>query len=481
MFKSIFLFICIFFSITTRVFGNDKIITINGFAPSYVGKKIEIYEIQDYLSYSEGLIASAVVASDSTFKVQFFGNKTQKVIVKSNKNKAYLYIQPNANYDVYLPEKDKYDPYRPNGNTVELSFYGLDSNDINYKILGVERWIDDFLGQYFYTKKTNGVEFVKQLDKLKTNIELAYKTDTSSFFKTFVKFSVASLDDIQQSGERNRYEKHDFYIKYSPVSYDNDAYMEYILKYYENLAPRLSFETNNNVYLGILKSSPTLVMKALGGEYTLINLRIREIMMVKMLSDVYYAGDFPQTNIMTILDSVSKKAMFEATKIISTNVKNRLLELVPGGKAPDFILTKSDGTSNSLFSYSKKYIYFHFFDPSSVENQTEFPLLAPIHTTYGNNIQFITIYKKKSNYTEEEKKQIASIKWESFALDEEDQLFKSYRIESFPSYVLIDPYGYIISSPALGPRPNGEGVTIEKTFFFLKKMIEEESSTSPKK
>jgi hypothetical protein len=474
MLKSIFLFFgFVLFSLGVSFSQNDKIVTINGFAPAYVGKKIEIYRIQDYLSYTESLIASTTVDVDSTFTIQFPENKTHKVIVRANKNKAYLYIQPNGKYEVFVPEKDKYDPYRPNGNTVELSFYDLDSNDINYKILSFERWINDFLGMHFYTKQAKGLEFVKELDKFKANVESAYKTDTSTFFKTFVKFSIASLDDIQQSAERNRYEKHDFYIKFSPVSYENDAYMEYVSKFYENLAPRLSFKTNNDVYLGVLKSSPTLVMKALGGEYTLINLRIREMMMVKMLSDVYYSGDFPQSNILTILDSVSNKAMFEATKGIAKNVKDRLLELVPGGKAPDFNLKSTDGSISNLSTFTKKHLYFHFFDPSSLENQTELQLLFPLQQKYIDGVQFVTLYKKKANYTEQEKKILASIKWKTFEINEDDPILKDYKIETFPSYVLIDAYGYVVSSPALGPRPNGEGVNIERTFFGIQKVLSE--------
>jgi len=475
MFKSISIIFSVFVFVISFGFSqSDKMVTIKGFAPAYVGKKIEVYEIQDYLSFTEALIASSTVGVDSTFTIQFDASKTEKLIVKSNRNKAFLYIQPKGIYDVYLPEKDKYDPYRPNGNTVELSFYDLDSNDINYKILGLERWVDDFLGNNFYSKRASGLEFAKQLDQFKMNVEKAYKADTSKFFKTFVKFSIASLDDIQQSAHRNRYEKHDFYIKFSPVMYENDAYMEYIAKYYENLAPRLSFETNNNVYLGVLKSSPTLIMKALGGEYTLINLRIREIMMVKMLADVYYNGDFPQTNILTILDSVSNKAMFEGTKIISRNIKNRMLELVTGGKSPDFILTSPIGETKTLFSFAKKHIYFHFFDPTSIGNQTEFPLLFPLQLKYGKDVQFVTIYKKNPNYTEQEKKLISSIKWESFEVEEDDPIFKNFQIQAFPSYVLLDAYGYVVASPALGPKPNGEGVSIEKVFFYVQKVNEEE-------
>lgn len=474
MSKKFFFSVLLIVSSSIVVGQAKKTVTINGFAPAYIGKKVEIFEIQDYFSFTEGLLASSTVTKDSIFSIQFECNKTQKVIIKSNNNRAYLYIQPNGVYDVYFPEKDKYDPYRPTGNTVEVSFYGLDSTDINYKILGFQRWQDDFLGTYFYTKKVNGVEFAIQLDKFKANVEKAYATDTNSFFKTFVKFSIASLDDIQQSAARNRYEKHDFYIKFSPVSYENDVYMEYISKFYANMAPRLSFETSNDVYLAVLKSSPTRLMKALGGEFTMINLKIREMIMVRMLSEVYYSGDFPQSNIITIMDSVANHAMFSGTKIIAKNMKNRLLELVPGGKAPTLALKAKDGSIKTIESYGNKHIYLHFFDPSNIDNVTEISFLNALQEKYKEDIQFLTIYKRKETYSDQEKKVIESIKWDAFEVNGDDPIFNSYQIMTFPSYVLLDGYGYIVASPALGPRPNGEGINIDKTFFYIHKVRSEE-------
>jgi hypothetical protein len=471
MIKSIFfffLFVVVFFF---QGFSKEKsIVTIKGFAPAYVGKTVELFTIEDYFSRKESLIASSMVLEDSTFSFSFYNEKTQKVILKSNKNTTYLYIQPSGIYEVFLPEKDSYDPYRPNGNSVELAFYGLDSMDINYKVLGFERWVDDFLGTYFYIKKSNGTEFSIQLDKFKTNVEKAYMNDSSTYFKTFVRFRMASLDEIQQAATRNNFEKHDFYIKKSPVSYDNDVYMDYIVKFYDNLVPRLSFEVNNAVYLGVLKSSPTLVMKALSGEYTLINLRLREMIMVKMLSDYFYKGDFPQTNTLTIMDSVSRFAMFEANKIIASNLKERLTELVPGGKAPGFSLKNKEGVTVNATNYTSKHVYFHFFDPSSLGNLKELQLLVPIQLKYYNDVDFVTVYKKKETYSETELKALESIKWDKFEVSDDDEILKNYQIQTFPSYVLLDRYGYVVSSPALGPLPNGNRENIEKVFFYIQKM-----------
>ena len=468
----LFILLSTFLSINFLFSQSDKIVKIEGVAPGYLGENIEVYKVQDYFSMKEELLATTEVSSDSTFKLYFYNDITQKVIIRSKNNKGYLYIEPNGSYDVYFPDSDPYNSFRPTGGLVELAFFSLDSTDINYKILGFERWVNDFLATYFYTKSVDGIKFAKELDLFKTNVEKAYIKDTSKFFKTFVKFSMASLDDIQQVGARNRFEKHDFYLKFSPVSYENDAYMEYLKNYYKNFVSRLSMDVNNRVYLGVLNSSPTQIMKALGGEYTLINLRIRELMMVKMLTDVYYNGDFPQTNILTVLDSVSNFAMFEGTKIISKNLKNRLLELVPGGKAPDFLLS-NNGEVKSLYSYSDKYVYLHFFDPNNVTSLTEIQLLNSLNKKYGNEIQFVSIYINKDTISPQAKEAMKEIKWDLFEIDKNNSIFKDYQIYSSPSYVLIDQYGYIVSSPALGPRPNGQGVSVEKSFFYIQKKLNE--------
>jgi len=164
--------------------------------------------------------------------------------------------------------------------------------------------------------------------------------------------------------------------------------------------------------------------------------------------------------------------MFENTKIISKNLKDRLLELVPGGKSPDFLLTK-EGEVKTLFSYSKKYIYMHFFDPENITSLTEIQLLNSLHKKYGQDIQFISVYLQKDSISSQSKEIMKDITWDLYKVDKDNTIYKDFQIYSSPSYVLIDQYGYIVASPALGPRPNGQGVSIEKSFFYIQKNIQE--------
>ena len=452
---------------------NKAIVTIKGFAPTYVGQSIDILKIEDYITLKESKIANGIVKEDSTFSISFYTDETQKIRLKAGNNKSYMYIQPNGKYDVYFPEKDKYDPYRPAGNNVELTFFNLDSTDINYKILQYNRWADNVVGQYFYKRLSDPVEFNTKMDEFKANAQAYYIKDTGTYIYDYVRFSLASLDNIQQAGQRGRYEKHDFYLKYSPVQYNNDAYMDYFKSFYERMIPRLTMEVNNRVYLGVLKSSPTLVMKALGMDYTLVNMRIREMVMINSLGEVYFSDDFPQTNIITILDSVANHGMFEANKLIAKNMKERLTELVSGGKAPAFTMQNREHELVTNSDYKGKHVYLHFFDPSSEKNRIEIPLFKLLYERYGNDVTILTICPDKS-YTEEEMALLNDLEWETFIVDQENSIWSNYNIKTFPNYVLLDKYSYVIAAPALGPQPNGEYETIDYTFFMIQKMNRQE-------
>lgn len=450
-------------------------VTISGLAPSYIGQEIEIYEIEDYFSMKERLVTTTTVYTDSSFSVSLSSPYIQKIVLKAGNNSGFVYIQPDSKYHLFVPAMNKYDPYRQNGNKVEIGFLSLDSTDINYKILGFQRWMDHFVGNNYYLRTKDADSYVEHLDIFKTNVEKAYKADTSLFFKTYVRFTIAGLDNVNNAAERNRYEKHDFYIKHTHVQYHNDAYMNYLINFYQEIIPRLYGETNQAVYDGVLQGSPSLVMKALSTEYTMINLRIREMMMLNGLSEMYFSDEFPQTNILSILDSVADRSMFKANAIIAKNLHDRLTELVPGGPAPAFVLSQKNKETKTLLGYQGKYVYLHFLDPNRIENIKELALLKNIQSQYKDYVDFVTLYKEADSLDTNYLKQVQELDWDVYELSKGNSIWKKYRVESYPQYVLIDGTGTIIESPALGPTPDGQYRTIDKTFFYIKKKVDEEN------
>jgi hypothetical protein len=459
-----------FFSLFFFTSFGQKITEINGYAPAYIGKEIEVYQILDYMTYREERIASTTVKADSTFSLIFELDETRKLILKSGNNTASIFANPAGKYEVFYPERNKYDTYNPSGNFVELSFFNLPKEDINYKILEFNRWNDEFVATYYTKHNADSKYFVARLDTFKMAVDKYYNFDTiDKYFMYHRRYMIAKLDDLRFTGNRNQYEKFDFYLRSTPVYYQNEAYMEYINHFYEKLLPRINSEINNLVYTGILKSSPSLISKALSREYTLTKqYKLRELIMLKSLSESYHERDYPQTNILSILDSVSKFGLFEENRLIAQNIRFRLTELTQGAKAPDFFL--SDGSNNITLSASgKKYQYLFFVDPTSIENQKQLNLLKPIYERYKDQISFLMVYKNKPEIDPLKLKN--EYPWTVIGTKESNSIFSNYNVVNYPSYILIDPFGYVVNAPALGPLPNGNKETIDKVFYLIQKAL----------
>jgi len=452
-------------------------IIIEGTAPSYVGKEMKVYRIDDYLSDKLSMITSTTVKEDSTFKLTFFNEDIEKVILRCENNRTFLYAQPGTTYNIYFPERNKYEPVVPSGNQVEITFFDLDSTDINYKILGFQRWFDYFIGGTYHLRNDKqSALFSAKLDTFKTNVQNYYLNDTSDnsfFLKTYIRYSIAGLDNINTIAERNRYEKYDFYLDKYPVSYNNDIYMEYLTSFYEKTVPRLANGVNQKFFDGVVRSSPSAIFNALGREYTLQNPKIREFVMIQSLSEAYFSPEYPKTNIETILDSLSTFAIFEEHRDIAKNVLNRITDLVPGGKAPNFVLRDEDAPVKTLTDYKGKYLYLHFLDARSTDDMRELDIMKEMYEKYSDYVQFVSLYQKHADIPKKNQSKLRELPWDSFALDSDHSILERYRVVNYSHFVLIDAGGNIVASPAPTPTPDGEYETIDRTFFYLKQQVDQ--------
>jgi hypothetical protein len=445
---------------------------ISGRTTGFVGKKIQFYISQDYFSYKDSLIGEAHIEKDSTFNVYLPLTTTQQIHIKCAKNTGFIYAEPGKNYSISLPDKDPYNAYRPQGNRIEIAFLSLPKTDINYKILEFDNWMNDFLGVYFNRKATSTLEFAQQLDTFKLNVEKYYRKDTNFFFQTYIRYSIASMEDIQFSGSKTRMEKFQLYLKDLPVCYENNIYINYFSLFYKNIFALLSNDINIKIYKSILGSSPTLLMRNLGVEATLRNPRVRELVAIQGLSEVYNGKDYPKSNIITILDSISRFGLYKQNRLVARNIVSRLTELSSGMKAPNFEILLDNNDTVSLGSFSGKYIYIQFIDPSIEESKKQVELLKPLYEKYKSTFQFVSIIDVHTDLSKEKKSYYATLPWKSYFVASTHPIFSKYNIKSSPTYVLIDDTGVLHSYPAAGPIPDGEYETVEKVLYTIKRKIE---------
>jgi peroxiredoxin len=168
--------------------------------------------------------------------------------------------------------------------------------------------------------------------------------------------------------------------------------------------------------------------------------------------------------------------VFAQNRIVAANVLLRLTELSAGGKAPDFTVLNAEGEPYNLNRYSGKYLYLFFVQGSGVETTRQIELLTPIFQRYSSHVKFLMVIRKDASTDPKAIEALQrSVPWESAAVDERHAIYTNYQVVSTPYYVLIDPTSYVVAAPALGPVPNGQYETIDKTFFYIKKLLEEGS------
>jgi hypothetical protein len=121
-----------------------------------------------------------------------------------------------------------------------------------------------------------------------------------------------------------------------------------------------------------------------------------------------------------------------------------------------------------------KPIYIHCFDPKNQKSITEISALLKLNEKYEKYINIISVYSKpKEDFSMSEQRNLNLIKWKKFELEPSEKSWKILNIPSFPYYLFLDKDLVLLASPALSPSPNGSYETIERSFYDIKRKIEQ--------
>lgn len=464
-------FVLLFLAISVPARANK----ITGFAPDFVGQKVELYTYQDYITMTLVKLGDGVVSeSDSMFSIEVEIGTTIKGLLQIGKTEAPLYLGPGADYQVYFPKASDQAISFQNLKT-EVMFYGLDSTDINYKILQYNQWFDAYIA-YHETDIARG-QFLAYLDTFKIYAADAYKDVKDEYFLTYVRYNIAEMEQTFGGNSVSTSRLNTFlnFIDPFPVYYENDQYMSFFRGFYsknfDDYVPDVEAEIN----MAIFNASPTKLMSALKKDVFLSKPEIRETVMIDQLGKQYYMRNDQKRSILIMLDSLSNFASTQVNATTAKNVKLYLTSLEPGFPAPQISFIK-DASADPITwkSYRGKFVYLNFFETWNDQAKTDMLIIEGLKKKYGEYVSFISVCtdEKKAtfdSYMLEHKE----FDWDIFYEGQTSAIKTDFRVKMVPSYFLIDQSGYMAISPAPSPAPDGEYESIDKTFFFIKKTLTE--------
>jgi len=463
--SALFLFLVLAFS------SFSQNVSINGI--TYVpkrNKEIRLYQIDDFLTNTEREIGRTKIDSLGRFSFAIYTKEIKKIVLRFDDKYSWMYIQPNSNYYIDLPESDANRSNFKKDNEIEMVFYRMDTSDINYKILGFEAWLDESIADFYILKETKPGEFVRRISEFKREVGNVYAKDTSEYFINYLKYSIGmTIDNFQYIGSMSYDEKYNFYFKNEPRLLTHDKYMEYLQLFFEKYYYQTSKEIRNEIYKAVIRGDASSYLAAFSKDPYLKNEELRNLIALLVIKEEIRSKELPKSNLILILDQLEELFIHPELKQIAANLLDIFDELAPGMKVPNYKLSNEISLSN----FYSKAIYFHFYDPTSQKCISEISALRKLNEKYGQFVEIITIYMTpKSPLTAAEQRNLQALTTKKFELEENHPIWNDFKINSFPYYVLIDDQQIIKALPALTPSPNGLYETIEKSFYDIKRKKE---------
>ena len=380
---------------------------VTGYAPEFIGKKVTLYTYSDYLTMQRIKLDETIVQEDSLFKLKNLVKSTVQVVIEVGNTETELYLQKERDYtfEYYRPKNA---PITFANQIVEVLFYGLESDDINYRVLQYNQWFDRFV-----SAKREGIRkhgFPVYLDTFKIYAYDAYKDIDAPYFTNYVRYNIALMErtTVKRKDDGVAGRTYLEYIHPYPVYTKNDQYMKFVKSYYSKDFESYQSKIKTLVYMAIDTASPTLLMKALRYDPVMQIPELREMMMVNMLGNSYYKRGYGRKNIVTILDSVSRFSKFRSSAVAAHNMLGYLTKLENGYPAPEIEFFRENGDKVNWITYKGKFVYVNFFASWNESSVTQMKLLNDLKIKYGDYVSFLSFCTDNSR--EEYDKYIANNK-----------------------------------------------------------------------
>jgi peroxiredoxin len=489
----------ILFVLPQTLFSQNVI--LKGNVPEYAGVKFTFYIYSDFITFNEDELCTTVVETDGGFECSFTADKIQYVFIKLGVYEAFIFAEPNKEYELLLPERkdktiaDELNPYfKPT--QYHLGISNITETDLNYHLAFFDEIYSGLINESLYStynelKKRNADSKLNKVDTVFSQkaysrainnstyfiynnlkdldaagefnkIDSIFSDINSKFFHDFKKYKLA-LFLYSSNREKSKSISNNYYLN-NEVLYQNPAYMSLFNQVYQDYFTYFGRTDNGkSIYNDINKlGSYSSLCMTLRQDSILQNDTLKELVILKCLYDEFYKDKFSRKGLLSILDSLEISTKIEEHKLIASNIREKATKLLVGYNPPAFELYDKDSNLVSLDTYKGKYVYLGFCTTMSYGCIKEFKMLESLYENHKDHFEIVMICLDE---TMDQMKFFVENEGYSFTFlhyGNQSEVFKDYDIRAFPTYYFIDPEGKLSMSPAPSPDQNAEFVIFKK-------------------
>jgi thiol-disulfide isomerase/thioredoxin len=434
-----------------------KPVVIEGQATFAKGDQLRFYFYNDLLLKEKVLCATTNVNKEGTFRVEIPTNETVLLTIAFNTTYGYIFVEPEKRYQITLSTDEKHlkrIDAELLGGMIQTRIIHVDTTELNYKINLFDRYFSWFIHQYtsYIYQGIPERAYDSLLGLLRKKFPVDY--EAIDYYSVYVKYSIAGIDLLYYHKDKDKlYRK---YLDSRYIFYNNIAYMDFFDNFFDGYLYSGTRKIPRQILYENINNNPNYykLLDEMGKEPVLINERIREMVFIKGLGELYELEDeFNRNNILYLLSQMNKESKFEEHRIMSNNLIKYLTRLRAETKAPDFVLKDVYNSPVRLSDFKGRYLYLHFFSTYCEDCIREMLILKSVYEKYKDTLQIVSImidfeqanlYHFVNSHKE--------FNWTFLHFGGNFSFIDAYNVYGLPLGVLIDDQGKIVFYPAKSPN-----------------------------
>jgi thiol-disulfide isomerase/thioredoxin len=469
-------------------------VKIGGEAADYSGRKIILFQTDDYLSGNRSVLASSEIKSDGSFELTAPLEVARELTLAIGGAEAVIHALPGASYRITLPLPGKGIFRRFDRTPVEPGFPDAGEEEINLLIRAFNRDYTRFINDHFYqfaiekyrgseifrvqsARKGESADIIPRQEDVDTTaivIESGQFGDLVNlfagevharygrhyhqrYFHDYVRYSLAELELFSGVPRRAIYRE---YFMSQPVQPAHPAYMKFFGLFYEGTltdpAPALREEIMREVNV---EKSGTRLMQVLAADSLLLSDQVRALAVIRGLRDAYFSSNYTRINIEACLSEISRNGMNQEIRDIAARTLGSVRRNKGGSAIEDFVLLNELNEPWKWSEHQGMYTYILFFADWCTACKKDMEIMEKLRVEYGRHVRFVAI-SMDEDY-EDFRRYISSHRNQQpvFLFGGNDPLLRQkFGMRAIPHAVLTDASGRIMSDYTRRPS---EGIQIE--------------------
>ncbi len=459
---------------------------LKGSAANADGKLVQLKRYADRISMLDVQLDECVV-KDREFSLKTSINYPTPLVIQVENYSCEFFAEPGKTYEIAIPffnwevDQDVNVHFMPVPLTVEIN--NLDKNDLNNLLARFDNFYLDILERH-------GTEILRTKNKKYADTLRAFadsmlvENGKNEYFKLYTQYKIGELEFSMQMRPRKKIMNE--LIIGQPILYQHVGYMDFFNTCFsKSFVLGTKALTLDSLFLLVNENRIFALLDALGTDPMLKNEVLRELVFLKGMDEAYYLPDYYSAAAVTsLLESFINETRFDEHKQIAHNIIEKHEKAAKPQELPSFKLLDVNKNEATLDKFKGKWVYLAFVRakeaPSLIELETMAFYKDSIYSKYSN-IEFVTIDCDreflKMYHLLKNSKRGEKYNWTWLHFNGNYKLLDYFKVNTYPSFVILNPKGEIYDSFAKSP---GEGIFVHPTFLEqqITKPKEEEKNNS---